>query len=365
MGSYLQFLNGLMKGSVSELEEPFVADVSVTVDAFDMLGGFAKVGTGGVTSSSCGKHMRFEGCSKDDLHSVVVDGVDYSGKAYMTNVVMSCGKPSCPKCYRLGWAPRLAWRISGRLLWFSELLAKTNAKTAVIEHVVCSIPPADYWITDYDVMRERAIKALKLRGVIGGNLIFHATRQYGHTTREHRKGEDFFSPHFHSLCFILGGYSYCRACVDKKCVGRDKQFLRCNGFEAVVRRLREVDGYVVKIAVDRETGVAGERESIGGSLWYQLHHSAYKKGVDRFHVSTYFGICSYNKQRVVVPPFRRVCPLCGSDLVQHFYVGKRRFSDLCSRKPSSGVCRHGSVEGVFEGGVRVWVEAVGGSSGSE
>jgi hypothetical protein len=358
MGSYLQFLNGLMKGSVgsdSELEEPFVADVSVTVDAFGMLSGFAKVGSGSVTSSSCGKHMRFDGCSKVDLHKVVVDNVDYSGMSYMTNVVMSCGKPSCSKCYRLGWAPRLAWKISGRLLWFSKLLAETNAKTAVIEHVVCSIPPADYWITDYDVMRARAVKALKLRGVIGGNLIFHATRQYGHTTREHRKGEDFFSPHWHCLSFILGGYG-CRGC--KKVCGD------CNGFEGVVRRMRLVDGYVVKIAVDRETGVAGERESIGGTAWYQLHHAAYKKGVDRFHVSTYFGICSYNKQKVVVPVFKRVCPLCGSELVQHFYVGKRRFSDLCSRKPSSGACRHGSVEGVFEDGVRVWVEAVGGSHAS-
>jgi len=352
MGSYLQFLNGLMKGLVgsdSELEEPFVADLSVTVDAFDMLGSFAKVGTGPVTSSSCGKHMRFDGCSKHDLHKVVVDGVDYSGKAYMTNVVMSCGKPSCPRCYRLGWAPRLAWKISGRLLWFSKLLAETNVKTAVVEHVICSIPPADYGITDYDVMRARAVKALKLRGVVGGNLIFHATRQ-------HRNGEDFFSPHFHSLCFILGGYG-CRGC--KKVCGD------CNGFEGVVRRMRSVDGYVVKIAVDRETGVAGERECVGGTAWYQLHHAAYKRGVDRFHVSTYFGICSYNKVKVVVPPFKRVCPICSSDLVQHFYVGKRRFSDLCSRKPSSGVCHHGSVEGVFEDGVRVWVEAVGGSSGSE
>ena len=127
--------------------------------------------------------------------------------------------------------------------------------------------------------------------------------------------------------------------------------------------MRHVDGYVVKIAVDKETGIAGERLCIGGTAWYQLHHASYKKGVVRFHVSTWFGICSYNKTKVVVPPFKRICPICGSELVRHIYVGKRRFSDLCRCRPRSGVCRHGSVEELFEDGVRVWVEAPSGSFG--
>lgn len=348
---FSEFLNSLMKGSFGSgdsLEEPFVANIEPVADTFDMLSGFAKAGTGEVGSNACGKHMRFDGCTKDGLHkAAVVDGVDYSRKAYMTDVVMSCGKPSCPKCYRLGWAPRLAWKISSRLDGVSKELSKHNAKTAIVEHVICSIPQEDYWIKDYNVMCERARQALKLRGVVGGNLIFHAFRQ-------HKNGEDYFSPHFHSLCFILGGYG-CRGC--KKLCGD------CNGFEGVVRRLRHVDGYVVKIAVDKETGIAGERLCIGGTAWYQLHHASYKKGVVRFHVSTWFGICSYNKTKVVVPPFKRICPICGSELVRHIYVGKRRFSDLCRCRPRSGVCRHGSVEELFEDGVRVWVEAPSGSFG--
>ena len=316
MGSYLEFLNGLMKGSIgsdSELEEPFVADVSVTVDAFDMLSGFAKVGTGSVTSSACGKHMRFDGCSKDDLHKVVVDGVDYCGKVYMTNVVMSCGKPSCPKCYRLGWAPRLAWKISGRLLWFSMELAKTNAKTAVIEHVICSIPPEDYYITDYDVMRARAIKALKLRGVIGGNLIFHATRQ-------HRNGEDFFSPHWHCLCFILGGYGRCRACVDKKCVGRSREFLRCDGFESVTRRCFETDGVIVKVAEDRY-GVKAVRRSIFDTAQYQLSHASIRTDAKRANAVFWFGVVSYRRFRFKVEKRKVLCPICESELVRVRFVG--------------------------------------------
>jgi RNase P subunit RPR2 len=139
--------------------------------------------------------------------------------------------------------------------------------------------------------------------------------------------------------------------------------MKCDGFEGRVRRLRKDDGYVVKIASDKDTGFTEKRKTIGGTVWYQLSHASIKRGVARFHVSSYFGVASPRKMQVSVPIRRRLCPICESDLVRHIYVGLRPSSDLCKSKPKSGICRRGSLEEIYENGERVWVEVV--SSGLE
>jgi hypothetical protein len=332
-------LSGFINNEI--LKEPLVS-----VSEYEVFSGFARVGSGKVTADTCGKHMHFLGCSNEGLHKgVVLDGVDYTGKGYFTNVVMSCGKPSCPKCYRLGWAPRLSWKITSRLEAVSKGLKETDLASSEIEHIICSIPPKDYGITDYRVMKARARKALRRRRVIGGNLIFHAFRY------NKRLKKNVLGFHFHTVGFIRGGYE-CRDCKKPLSV-----CMKCDGFEGRTRRANVKDKYVVKIARDK-FGKVDKRKCIGGTIWYQLNHSSFQKGVRKFHISSWFGICSYNKLKVVVPLRRRLCPICSSDIVRHVYVGVRPFSDLCSVKPSSGVCRRGSVEDLYENGERVWVEVM-------
>jgi hypothetical protein len=320
------------------LEEPEieVSRAEVGVSGYDPISGFELVGKGKVTAETCGMYKNtFNGCSRTELHNKVsLDGVNYAGKAYMGKVKYSCGKPSCPECYEKGWAVRQAWNIECRL--------KEASKTwGQVEHMSCSAPKKDWWILDIEVMRARAEKALAVRGVVGGNMIFHAFRGKG--------SHSYWSPHFHVLGFILGGYSRCRHCVGADCYA-------CAGFEGRIRKAHKNDGYIVQ--------VFDERKTVGGTAWYQLNHATIKRGAVRFHVSTWFGVCSYRKLKVTVKARKHLCPICHSELVPHAYVGHKLFSDLCVKR-SFGNGNAGSVEDAFEDGVRVWIPIPSGSHASK
>ena len=72
----------------------------------------------------------------------------------------------------------------------------------------------------YEDLRNKVVKILKSRGVIGGCLIFHGFR-YNNVRLW------YWSPHFHVLGFVLGGYSRCRNCKDKwNCMHDSQSSLR-------------------------------------------------------------------------------------------------------------------------------------------
>ena len=153
-------------------------------------------------------------------------------------------------------------------------------------------------------LRLKAVKILNSRGIIGGVLIFHGFRYRAFDVYKNsiqNMSECYWSPHFHCIGFILGGYAQCRKCPKFEaksvitCAG-------CNGFEARTRRLFEKDGYIVK--------VKGERKTIMGTAWYQLNHASVKRNVARFHVATWFGTCSYRKLKVTIEKRKELCPIC-------------------------------------------------------
>ena len=279
---------------------------------FCSYGDFTLVGHGIQTNDNCGRFVSFKGCLHIELHDkTTLDGVNYQGKVYVRKVHASCDKPTCPVCYKSGWAVREADRITQRI--------REASKTAgVAEHIIVSIPKADYGL-DYEKLRLKAVKVLSSRGIIGGVLIFHGFRYrsfdvYNNGIRN-MKGW-YWSPHFHCIGFILNGYAKCRNCpkFESKsvitCAG-------CNGFEARTRRLFEKDGYIVK--------VKGERITLMGTAWYQLNHSSVKRNVSRFHVATWFGICSYRKLKVTIEKRKELCPICQNELVPLRYFGNRCF----------------------------------------
>jgi len=290
------------------LEREFGSDALVEPileNSFASDGVFELVGHGRVTNEKCGTFSHFVGCVNKDLHNKTVwikkNGVqtlvNCSGKAFVRKVFCSCGKPSCPKCYKYGWAVREARRIAARL-------EKASLKFGLVEHIVASVPVRDYGLEHSD-LRRKVDKILKARGVHGVK-IFHGFRY------DYVKLTWYFSPHFHVLGFVLGGYR-CRGCKDAVCIGKGN-FNRCEGFEAVTRQLWVNDGYIVKVLAKRKTVV--------GTAWYQLNHASIKKGVKRFHVATWFGVCSYRKLKVTIELKKRVCPICGRDLVKLRYCGR-------------------------------------------
>lgn len=296
MSSVGSILSAVFKDSVAE----------PVVEGFARYGDFELVGHGQVTNEHCGEHKGYFGCLNVKGHDKIgSDGLSHKGQDFIRGVFKSCDKPSCPTCYKYGWATREAGKMEMRLLAASQ-------QFGLIEHVICSVPRRDYGLS-YEELRVKAVKILESRGVHGGGLIFHGFR-YNDYKKAIRKGVSmgwYFSPHWHVLGFIRGGYR-CRGCT-KGCGG-------CDGFEAIVRRLREDDGYIVKVAEDAE-GVKGVRQTIFGTARYQLDHAAIKVGVVRFHVATWFGSCSYH--RLKIRPEKKIsrCPLCGNELVRVCFCG--------------------------------------------
>ena len=255
-------------------------------------GGFLLVGNGNVTNSWCGRFKSHWGCLRVELHDkTTLDGNNYKGKVHVQKVFNSCDKPSCPVCYKKGWAVREAGRIEARL--------KEAAKHfGQVEHIVCSVPVKDYDL-DLEHLRKKVIEVLSNCGVVGGCVIFHGFRY------RRLKGW-YWNVHFHVLGFILGGYSRCRHCTGGNCYA-------CDGVEGRLYRAYRDNGYIVR--------VLDERRTVGGTAWYQLNHATVKVGVKCFRVATWFGVCSYRKLKVSPELRRRLCPICQHELERLRYFG--------------------------------------------
>ena len=319
-----------------ELHRDDEADLTrEVVDGYGFHGSYQLVGQGKVTNNDCGKFGHYSGCLRYELHRTLLKGdLNYNPlekKVYVRRVYHSCDKPSCPVCYRFFWATGEAKRIEKRL-------EQASLRFGMVEHIVASVPVKDYGI-DHEILREKARAAIRKRGVIGGVMIFHGFRfDRDHTFKW------YWSPHFHILGYFASAYSRCRGCRQQFCS-------KCDGFEGLTRRLYETDGWIVKVAVD-EFGVSGERKSVGGTSWYQLHHSSVKVGVVRFHVATWFGVCSYRKLKVTKEKKeKRVCPICKHELEELRYFG----SKVMACPFYIPKLKRESFEDLEEGGRVVWV----------
>jgi len=317
-------------------EQPKKAEDAIPLmeNGWASFGDYRLVGNGEVTNSFCGVWCSFRGCLNVDKHDKTdLYGNNFSRKIYVEPVFHSCNKPSCPVCYKSGWAVRQAGRIEARLKEASKRFGRA-------EHIICSVPSRDYGL-EFKALRRKAVKVLKVRGVVGGVLIFHGFRF------NKRKWNWYWSPHFHVLGFVLGGYGRCRGCNRKwNCLKN------CGGFDDRSYQCFLKDGYFVK--------VLGKRETVFGTAWYQLHHASVKKNVVRFHVATWFGVVSYRKLKVTIEKRKEVCPICQHDLVRVDYFGDKRFvEDRCSLDYVRD-----SFEDFREDGRVVWFEHQGKAYGS-
>lgn len=303
---------------------------SVPKNTWGQYGDYVLVGSGVATNTFCGTFKGYRGCLNVDLHNhVSLDGISHSGNVFVKKVFQSCDKPLCPICYRSGWAVREATAIEDRI-------KEAQKRFGMPEHVVVSIPSCDYGL-DFPKMRVKTKNSCYRRGILGGVMIFHAFRyrNYFEAFIQRKEMGWYWSPHFHILGFIDGGYRCCRKCsnakLDKKgsvrVINTDKCLACKVGFEGRTRReyFKEgglfgvgggSKGYIVK--------VQGKRKTVHGTAWYQLNHCSIVKGSSRAHAVYWFGVCSYVKLKLKKGDRIKkhdVCPICGYELEAVKYVG--------------------------------------------
>lgn len=289
------------------------------------------VGHGKQTNDDCGTFKKFMGCLNVEAHNAArwfSQGLK-KDSVFVKPIYHSCDKPTCPKCFKFGWATREAARMEARL-------QEASKKFGLVEHIVASVPSKLYGL-GLDALRKRAVRVLANREVLGGSLVFHGFR-YANRDESAKKGVPFgwrWSPHFHSLGFVGGeGYGRCRCCKGADCYA-------CGGFEGLTRREREKDGWLVRVLEKRKT--------IGGTAWYELNHCSIRRGSKKSHAATWFGVCSYRKLKLINGKdvgIKHKCPLCGSDLVRVRYLGV--FSKL-------SISRRGEIVSMFgDDGKPLW-----------
>jgi len=265
---------------------------------------FEPVGRGAKSSDFCGKWLGLVVCKNVEGHRQYGDN-----KVVVLHKHAWCHKATCPVCFIRGWSVRGAQNI------FARLEGGVKRGYGKVEHLAVSVPPEDYGLSE-KVLREKSRSALLSRGVFGGCMIFHGYRI------DKKRRVLAWSPHYHVLGFILGGYDRCRNCKNQKCIGYGN-FNMCRGFEARTRRLYEEDGYIVQVAKD-EFGVKAERKNVVGTAWYQLNHATVRvSAFRRFHVVTWFGVCGNRMYAGAKFKSEDVCPVCSGDMAKSAYMGKR------------------------------------------
>jgi len=261
---------------------------------------FMPVGRGVPSNEWCGKHRGLLVCQNVEAHKgVMFKGSDCTNKVFVRNQHFWCKKSSCPVCFVSGWSVRGAKVVEARL---DKAVERGFGD---VEHIIVSVPKSDYGLF-YKDFRHTSLKVLRRLRVLGGCMIFHGFR-----INRSRKVL-FWSPHFHVLGFVRGGYK-CRECERKwNCLKG------CGGFDDRSFRSFQKNHYFVKVMYE-------ERKTVFGTAFYQLNHATVKLGIGRFHVITWFGNCGCRKfNHVSVKTSLFVpCKLCGEDMNRGFHSGKR------------------------------------------
>jgi hypothetical protein len=310
-------------------------------DSWPVRGGFrneySPVGRGPVTNSECGRHRFYEKCTTPELHRG-----EFENKDVWHNFCKSCGRPSCNRCFKYGWAVREANNIDSRFLTAEDVLGFPYLS---VEHCQASVPNSDYGLS-YEDLSGRAILVLKGSGGLGGNIIFHPFR------KDYVVRDLVFSPHFHSLCYLKDNYK-CRSCGHLKCSGKMRLYCGfkglCDGFEQVTRRAHVGDGWIVSLAKN-ERGVVEKRKSLFGTSWYQLEHSGLKVDSVRFQIVKWWGNLNYGKLKTVRHRLEYKCVACGSPMKRSFLP--HNCEPIVSNRGERGFVKNfmtDRVEGVEDG----------------
>jgi len=269
---------------------------------------FVPVGRGVPSSTLCGKHVGINTCDNMEGHEgVSIGGRDCTDMVVIRHRHMWCKRSLCPTCFIRGWSVRGAGSITSRL---EEGVRRGFGK---VEHVVVSPAVVDRKLSE-SVLRKKCRDALFDRGVLGGCMIFHGYR------RDKKRDVLGFRPHYHALCFVLGGFDRCRDCVHLR-----GDCATCDGFKGKEVRGYAKDGILVKVLAEREKSYVDGKPNVFGTAFYQLNHATVQIGIKRFHAVTWFGVCGNRKYASPKVEVKVTCPACGDDMKRSVYVGSKPF----------------------------------------
>jgi hypothetical protein len=250
------------------------------------------VGHGEKTNHKCGVFRRWDGCLRAELHGQNKLGEEsHKGKAFIHKVHNWCNNYRCPICYLYGACLREAEHATQRIMFASkggkDDLGRYHAPLGEPQHIIVSPPKCDWDLAEFEHEKfcKKVRSIIRAVGIESCGMIFHGFR-YASYEESLEKGVlygYYWSPHFHLIGFIVGGYGTCRHCSKtartyrtrgNKIVTKhgDKRFCDgCDGFEHRVRESFEKNGYIISNT--------DERKSVFSTVWYQLSHMAIKKGV--------------------------------------------------------------------------------------
>jgi hypothetical protein len=295
-----------------------------------VFGDFRMVGHGQVTNSKCGHWLGVEACLNVKNHgdgSVCLDGsASHKGEIYARLVHRHCFNFNCPLCYKFGASYRMGSQMAQRL----EAVGKVRAgvcKSSVVEHISLSCPPKDYGLS-FEGFKKNMVKACHARGIFDFYAVFHGFRYHNHeeflASGTANQENWFWSPHWHILGFIEGGYQRCRSCPYGVSYGT-KEYNRvgspacrgCSGFEGVTRDANDSDCYIAKVEPERIT--------VKGTASYQLNHATIVNNGKKASPVVGFGLLGRRGVKVEFVREKHVCPVCKIDLVRVHYFGIRKF----------------------------------------
>lgn len=246
----------------------------------------------GIEKDDCGKFLTY-GCLNIEAHNHS-DNPEHHDHADVWRIKVSCNRPSCPVCYEK-WAMRVAQRVAHRFK--HARLYKEKALNVV--HLTAELHAPLKASDTPEKLRTRLIKALKRRGILGGSIVYHATRRrcvkcnakippkWNRCPVCASKWEWKISPHFHILTY--------------------------DWLENVGQNYQKDHWFVKNLRM---------RKSVLGTVYYELNHAGYL-GDKKHHVTWFGDLNSRNFKCVKLPKPELKCRICGAKLKKLYYVGEK------------------------------------------
>jgi hypothetical protein len=242
------------------------------------------------TNYKCGQFRRYDGCINVEGHKQgKLNENSHASDVFVHMVHHWCFSYSCKVCYLKGACLREAEHASQRLAFASkggkDEKGVYHAPLGEPQHLIVSPIKSDYYIAEFEHQKffNKVKTICQAVGILNSSWIFHGFR-YADYQESLEKGVPYgfyWSPHYHLVGFIEGGYGRCRHCSKTARVihthggknvtkhGDKRLCYSCDGFERRVRESNEKNGYVI-VNTD-------ERQSVFGTLWYQLSHMSILK----------------------------------------------------------------------------------------
>jgi hypothetical protein len=280
-------------------------------------------------------------------HTKQLDGRCLPNQAVIKPQTYHCSDPECPYC-ALHWAGQITAKAVRRIETFLDLTVnsfniqfnnKTKAKgkskpfifslsktsydlpfssLMEIRHLTVSIPKID-WLLPYNVKKKKAETSLFMAGAEGACQFYHPKRW----SKTNKKW--FYSPHFHFLAVVPGGWlnGQIVSIVNKGLRDKNGEFSK----DKKGNSLFEGSNYVIKNLPENRTKQSEQIKT----LMYQLSHAGVPFGHQ--HAVTWIGCLSYNQLSVPkitkskINEVKEHCPLCNSPLRPVAYNNKTFLTD--------------------------------------